>query len=161
MVAEVRGHAVGAGAGLALFCDTIVMGESASIGFVFPKIGLVPDFAIAHTLPKRIGHARARQALLYARAYKGAEALAIGLADDVVPDEQLKARAMERAAELAEFSTHACALTKRMLTLSDDAGAVFDFEATAQPLCFASDDFRDGLAAFREKRKPRFDRDID
>ena len=161
MVAEVRGHAVGAGAGLALFCDTIVMGESASIGFVFPKVGLVPDFAIAHTLPQRIGRAHARQALLYARTFKGAEALAIGLADDVVPDEQLKAKATARAAELAEFSSQASALTKRMLTLSDDAGAVLAFEATAQPLCFASDDFLEGLAAFREKRKPHFDPDID
>lgn len=159
MVAEVRGHAVGAGAGLALFCDTIVMGESASIGFVFPKVGLAPDFAIAHTLPQRIGLARARQALLYARSYKGPEALAIGLADDVVADDQITARALARAAELASFSSLSSGLTKRMLTLSDDPVAVLDFEATAQPLCFASDAFREGLAAFREKRKPRFDPD--
>lgn len=161
MVAEVRGHAVGAGAGLALFCDTILMGESASIGFPFPKVGLAPDFAIAHTLPQRIGIARARQALLYARSYKGPEALAIGLADEVVADAALEAKALERARELAEFSSHTTALTKRMLTLGDDPEAVLDFEATAQPLCFASEDFREGLAAFREKRKPRFDPDID
>lgn len=160
MVAEVRGHAVGAGAGLALFCDTIVMGEGASIGFPFPKVGLVPDFAIAYTLPRRIGHARARQALLYARSFKAAEALAVGLADDVVPDDRLEAMALARAAELAEFPSHATALAKRMMTLCDDPQAVLDFEATAQPLCFASDDFREGLAAFREKRKPRFDPDI-
>lgn len=161
MVAEVCGFAVGAGAGLALFCDTIVMGDGATIGFPFPKVGLAPDFAIAHTLPQRIGHARARQALLYARFFKAPDALAVGLADDVVPDEQLTAKALERAGELAEFPSHAAALTKRMLTLSEDAQAVLDFEATAQPLCFASDDFREGLAAFREKRKPRFDSDIE
>jgi len=157
MIAEVRGHAVGAGAGLALFCDTIVMGEGASIGFPFPKVGLAPDFLIAHTLPKRIGMAKARQALLYARAYRGAEALAIGLADDVVPDADVASRAMERARELAELPSHAAALTKRMLTLSDDPSALLDFEAMAQSLCFASDDFQEGLSAFREKRKPNFD----
>ena len=157
MIAEIRGHAVGAGAGLALFCDTIVMGEGASIGFPFLKVGLAPDFLIAHTLPQRIGMAKARQALLYARSYKGADALAIGLADDVVPDADVAARAMERARELAEFPSHPAALTKRMLTLANDPAAVLDFEAMAQPLCFSSDDFQEGLSAFREKRKPNFD----
>jgi len=161
MIAEIRGHAVGAGAGLALFCDTIVMGEGASIGFPFPKVGLAPDFLIAHTLPQRIGLAKARQALLYARAFRGAEALAIGLADEVVPDADVAAKAMERARELAELPSHSAALTKRMLTFSDDPAAVLDFEAMAQPLCFASDDFREGLAAFREKRKPNFDPDVE
>lgn len=157
MIAEVRGHAVGAGAGLVLFCDTIVMGEGASIGFPFPRVGLAPDFAIAYTLPKRIGLAKARQALLYARNYKGPDALAIGLADEVVADDQVAALAMERARELAALPSHSAALTKRMLEHADDAAAVLDFEAMAQPLCFASDDFQEGLAAFREKRKPNFD----
>ncbi len=157
MIAEVRGHAVGAGAGLALLCDTIVMGETASIGFPFPRVGLAPDFAIAYTLPKRIGFAKARQALLYARNFKGPEALAIDLADDVVPDERVSEVALERAREMAALPSHSAALTKRMLVHCDNAEAVLDFEATAQPLCFASDDFQEGLAAFREKRKPHFD----
>ncbi|WP_112664421.1 enoyl-CoA hydratase/isomerase family protein [Microvirga flavescens] len=156
LIAEVRGHAVGAGAGLALACDTIVMGENASMGFPFPRIGLTPDFAIAYTLPQRIGFAKARQALLYARNFKGADALAIGLADDVVPDEAVAAKAMERAREIAALPSFATALTKRMMERSDDPAAVLDFEAMAQPLCFASDDFREGLSAFREKRKPNF-----
>jgi 2-(1,2-epoxy-1,2-dihydrophenyl)acetyl-CoA isomerase len=160
MIAEVRGYAMGAGAGLALLCDTIVMGEEATIGFPFPKVGLAPDFAIAHTLPRRIGFSRTRQALLYARSFKGPEALAIGLADDVVADADVQAKAMERAMELAALPSHALALTKRMLERSDDAQAVLDFEATAQALCFATDDFREGVAAFREKRKPDFDKDV-
>jgi len=159
MVAEIRGYAMGAGAGLALFCDTIVMGEDATIGFPFPKVGLAPDFAIAHTLPRRIGFARARQALLYARSFKGPEALALGLADDVVPAVEVQATAMARAMELAALPSHAAAMTKRMMERSDDAQAVLDFEATAQALCFGTDDFREGVAAFREKRKPDFDRD--
>jgi len=160
MLAEVRGYAMGAGAGLALLCDTIVLGETGCIGFPFPRVGLAPDFAIAHTLPQRIGLARARQALLYARNFKAPEALAIGLADDVAADEGLAARAMERAEAMAVFPMHAAALTKRMLQQWNDPMAVLDFEAMAQPLCFASDDFQEGLAAFREKRPPSFDSDV-
>lgn len=159
MIAEVGGYAMGAGAGLALLCDTIVMGENATVGFPFPKVGLAPDFVVAHTLPRRIGFARARQALLYARSFKGSDALAIGLADDVVADGEVRAKAMERAMELAALPSHAAALTKRMLERADDAQAVLDFEAMAQALCFASDDFREGVAAFREKRRPDFDKD--
>lgn len=157
MIAEVRGYAMGAGAGLALMCDTIVLGENATLGFPFPKVGLAADFAIAHTLPQRIGMAKARQALLYARNFKGADALDIGLADVMAADDEVEATAMERARELAALPSHAAALTKRMLRYGNDAEAVLDFEATAQPLCFASDDFREGVAAFKEKRKPLFD----
>lgn len=157
MIAELRGYAVGAGAGLVLTCDTIVMGEGATLGFNFFRVGLVPDFAIAHTMTRRIGHARTRQALLYGRSFKGAKAADIGLADEVVPDAELQARAMARAEELAAQPSLALGLTKRMLTHADDAGAVLEFEAMAQPMCFASADFTEGLTAFREKRKPHFD----
>lgn len=157
MIAEIRGNAVGAGAGLALFCDTIVMGESANIGFPFPRVGLAPDFAIAYTLAQRIGVARARQALLYARNFKGSLALESGLADVVVADDEVAAKAMELAQELASFPSHSAALTKRMMERAADPMAVLDFEAMAQPLCFASDDFQEGLVAFKEKRKPFFD----
>jgi 2-(1,2-epoxy-1,2-dihydrophenyl)acetyl-CoA isomerase len=157
MIAELRGHAVGAGAGLALMCDTIVMAETASLGFPFLRVGLTPDFGIAYTLPQRIGFAKARQALLYARSFKGPEALAIGLADDLAPEEGVAALAMERARELAALPSHALALARRMMERSADPAGVLDFELMAQPLCFAGKDFPEGLAAFREKRKPRFD----
>lgn len=161
MIAEVKGHAVGAGAGLALLCDTVVMGEGASIGFPFPRVGLAPDFGIAYTLAGRIGPSRARQALLYARSYRGPEALALGLADELAPDADVPARAMALAEEIAAFPALAMQLTKRMLEEARDVESVLAFEAAAQPLCFASPDFREGLAAFREKRKPAFDSDAE
>ena len=157
LIAEVEGHAFGAGAGLALACDTIVMGQGAALGFGFFRVGLVPDFAIAHTLPRRIGFGRAREALMYGRSVSGEEAAAIGLADDVVPDGGAAEAAMARAERLARQPSLAMGLTKRMLERHESAEAVMDFEAAAQPLCFASPDFAEGLAAFREKRGPRFD----
>lgn len=157
MIAEVGGYAMGAGAGLALLCDTVVMGEGAALGFPFPKVGLAPDFAIAHTLSQRIGGARAKQALLYARTYKAGDAVALGLADDVVADDRLAEKAMERAMELAALPSHALALTKRMMEHAADPQSALEFEVMAQALCFASDDFREGVAAFREKRRPDFD----
>jgi 2-(1,2-epoxy-1,2-dihydrophenyl)acetyl-CoA isomerase len=157
MIAEVQGYAMGAGAGLALTCDTIVMGETATMGFPFPRIGLTPDFAIAYTLPRRVGFGHAKQALLYGRNFTGAQAHAIGLADDVVADADVTAKAMERAHELAALPSHALGLTKRMLERCDDAGAVLDIESMAQALCFTTDDLREGVTAFRERRKPHFD----
>ncbi|MHB2167972.1 enoyl-CoA hydratase/isomerase family protein [Alsobacter sp. R-9] len=160
MIAEVRGYAMGAGAGLAIACDTVVAGEGAVIGFPFPKVGLAPDFALGYTLPRRVGPARARQMLLFARNVPAPEALASGLVDEVVPDERVPARAMELAEELAALPSLALQLTKRMLEHAGNPEAVLDCEAQGQPLCFASDDFREGLAAFREKRKPSFDPDV-
>jgi 2-(1,2-epoxy-1,2-dihydrophenyl)acetyl-CoA isomerase len=161
LIAEVRGHAVGAGAGLALVCDTVVMAETARFGFPFARVGLVPDFALAYTLSHRMGPARARQALLYARSFDGKEALAAGIADDLVADGNLAGKALERARELAALPSQALALTKAMLAhAAADASQVLEFETMAQPICFSSEDFREGLAAFREKRKPIFDRSI-
>jgi 2-(1,2-epoxy-1,2-dihydrophenyl)acetyl-CoA isomerase len=157
MIAEVQGYAMGAGAGLALMCDTIVLGETATIGFPFPRVGLVPDFAIAYTLPRRVGFGPAKQALLYGRNFKGVEARAIGLADEVVADADVGAKAMARAHEIAALPSHALTLTKRMLERCGDAGAVLDIESMAQALCFTTDDLHEGVAAFRAKRKPHFD----
>ena len=160
MIAEVGGYAMGAGAGLALMCDTVVMGENAALGFPFPKVRPRAGFRdCLHAVPAgRIGGlARAKQALLYARTYKGADAMALGLADDVVADDLIAKKAMERAMELAALPSHALALTKRMMEQSADPHSVLEFEVMAQALCFATNDFREGVAAFREKRKPDFD----
>jgi len=157
LIAAVKGYAMGAGAGLALACDTIVIGKAATMGFPFPKVGLVPDFAIAYTLARRIGVGRAKQALLYARNYRGEDAVAAGMADELVDDDRVDERALELARALLALPSHALALTKRMLDLP--AGSFEDAleaEAMAQALCFASDDFKEGVAAFLEKRKPEF-----
>ena len=89
LVAAVEGYAMGAGAGMALWCDTIVAGENAQVGFPFFRIGLVPDYAITYTLPRRVGEGRARRILLNAMRLKAPDALAEGLVDEVVPDDRV------------------------------------------------------------------------
>jgi len=157
IVAGVEGWAVGAGAGIALWADTIVLGENATIGIPFFKLGLVPDYAIFHTLPRRVGLAKARQILLYGRNYKGGAALAMGLADEIVPDADVATVALERARELAAQPRHAMSLTKRQLALwPTSLGPALEMENMAQSLGFQTEDFTEGRTAFLEKRKPKF-----
>ncbi len=157
LIAAVEGFAVGAGAGLALLCDTIVLAKSGAIGFPFFRVGLTPDYGILHTLPRRVGAARARQILLYARMLKGQEAVNDGLADELVPDGEAEIWALERAQELAAMPPHSFALTKRHLALQPQTlEAALEMEAMAQSLAFVGPEFEEGRAAFREKRKPKF-----
>jgi 2-(1,2-epoxy-1,2-dihydrophenyl)acetyl-CoA isomerase len=157
IIAAVSGFAVGAGAGLALLADTIVMGEGATIGFPFFRVGLVPDYGILHTLPRRVGAARARQILLYARMMKGSEAFEAGLADEMVADDAVEDRAVALAQELAKMPPHAFGIAKRQLGLFPvSLDSALEMEAMAQASSFATSEFAEGRAAFGEKRKPDF-----
>jgi enoyl-CoA hydratase/carnithine racemase len=157
VVASVEGFAVGAGCGLALMADTIVLGEGAVMGIPFFKLGLVPDYAIFHLLPRRMGQAQARQVLLYGRNYKGREALEIGLCDVVAPDAQVADKAVELAQELASQPRNAFALTKMQLALYPQSlDAALEMENMAQSLSFHTADHAEGKAAFLQKRKPKF-----
>jgi enoyl-CoA hydratase/carnithine racemase len=157
VVAAVEGFAVGAGCGFALMADTIVLGEGAVMGIPFFKIGLVPDYAILHLLPRRLGQAQSRQVLLYGRNYKGREALDIGLCDVVTPDAKVSERAIELAQELATQPQNAFALTKMQLALYPQSlDASLEMENMAQSLSFQTADHTEGKTAFLEKRKPKF-----
>lgn len=157
IVAAVEGYAMGAGAGVALCADTIVVGKGATIGFPFLKVGLMSDYGVAYSLACRIGIARARDALLYARNFRGEEAVAIGLADVLVEDSEVQSTALERATALAEMPPSALGLMKRQFALLP-AGldAALELEALGQPGCLVGEEFREGVAAFREKRRPKF-----
>ena len=157
VVAAVEGFAVGAGAGLALLADSVVAAEGATIGFPFFRVGLVPDFALLHTLPRRVGAAKARDLLLFARMVTAKDAVAIGLADHLAPKGEAVARAMEAACELAAMPPHAFGLAKRQLALAPlSFEAALEAEALAQSLSFLSAESAEGRAAFREKRAPKF-----
>lgn len=155
IVAAVEGWAVGAGAGLAAAGDTVVAGRSARFGFPFVRLGLVPDYGLALTLPLRVGAARARQILLYGRVVPADEALAAGLADEVVDDDAVIGVAVERAGELAALAPFAMAGAKQLLA-SASLERTLETEAALQALCFLTEESAEGRAAFREKRPPRF-----
>jgi 2-(1,2-epoxy-1,2-dihydrophenyl)acetyl-CoA isomerase len=157
IVAGVEGFAVGAGAGIALLCDSIVLAKSGALGFPFFRIGLTPDYGILFTLARRVGQAKARQILLYAEMRKGQDAVDIGLADELVSDGQAEARAIERAQAMAAMPPHAFALTKRHLAMEPQSlEEALEMETMSQSLAFVGSELEEGRAAFLEKRKPEF-----
>jgi 2-(1,2-epoxy-1,2-dihydrophenyl)acetyl-CoA isomerase len=157
VIAAIEGFAVGAGAGIALLADSIVLAEGGSIGFPFFRVGLTPDYGILFTLPRRVGAAKARQILLAAKTIEGREAVDIGLADELVPDGGAEARGVALARELAGMPPHAFALTKRHLAMEPQTlEAALEMEAMSQSLAFVGSELTEGRAAFAEKRKPKF-----
>jgi 2-(1,2-epoxy-1,2-dihydrophenyl)acetyl-CoA isomerase len=157
VLAAIEGHAAGAGASIALLADVIVMGRSAHISIPFFKVGLIPDWGMLHTLPRRIGAARARQAILQARSYDAEEALDIGLVDRVVDDDEVPAAAVEQALTLATLPPHAFAILKQQLAVMPaPLDTALEMEALAQSICITGEEFAEGAAAFKAKRKPVF-----
>ena len=157
LVAAISGACYGAGAGVALLCDTIVIGRSTEIGFPFLRTGLVPDFGISYTLKRRIGERAARQLLLYAKVVSAPEAIALGLADESVEDSEVIPRAIELANRLADMPAEALGLVKEMLRADPTSlEAALREEAMTQSHCLGSNDMREGVAAFLEKRSPIF-----
>jgi enoyl-CoA hydratase/carnithine racemase len=157
VIAAVNGAAHGAGLSIAAACDFVVAGERARFGAVFLQVGLTGDFGLLWTLPRRIGLAQAKRMLFASRVAHAQEALALGLADEVAPDDTLLDQALALAQSFTAAPPVAVALTKGLL--AHDAGsleATMAQELEAQTLLFSTNDFVEGVAAFRERRAPRF-----
>lgn len=158
VVAAVNGVAAGAGANIAFACDFVLAAEHASFVQAFSKIGLVPDSGGTWVLPRLVGPARATAMFLLGDKVTAAEALSLGLIYRVVPGDALMVEAQALAARLALMPTRALGLTKRLLNASatNDLAAQLELEAQLQAEAGASEDFREGVGAFLEKRKPAF-----
>jgi 2-(1,2-epoxy-1,2-dihydrophenyl)acetyl-CoA isomerase len=158
VVVAVNGIAAGAGMSLAMAGDILVAGESASFAQSFSRVGLVPDAGSSWLLPRAIGEMRARALALLGKRISSAYAQRCGLVWEVVPDEHLRSTALALARELAAMPTQALAGIKRLYegTLSRDLGSQMALEAELQTGAAQSSDFREGVAAFLEKRKPVF-----
>jgi 2-(1,2-epoxy-1,2-dihydrophenyl)acetyl-CoA isomerase len=158
VIAAVNGVAAGAGASLAFACDLRIAAEEARFILAFGRIGLVPDSGATWFLPRIVGPARAAELALLGEAVDAQEALRIGLVSRVVPGDRLMAETRALADRLAEGAPLALSLTKEALqrSLSIDLDQALEGEAKLQGIAGASADHAEGLAAFREKRAPRF-----
>ena len=157
-IAMVDGFAVGAGCNLALACDLVVAADRARLGEVFARIGLVPDAGGTYLLPRRVGLARAKELVFTAEIVDAAEAERIGLVNRVVPATELLPRTLALARRIADGPPRALALAKALLdrSLDLDLETSLAWEAMAQGTMIDSEDHREGLAAFLERRAPRF-----
>ncbi len=158
VVAAVNGAAAGIGLSLALACDLVLAADSAYFLLAFVNIGLVPDGGSSLLVPSRIGFARAAELAMLGERLPAAKACHWGLINQVWPDDELAAGADELVSKLADGPTGSYAGTKRQLNkwLYEHIDAQLEFEARIQQEMAESDDFAEGVAAFTEKRKPRF-----
>lgn len=157
VVSAMEGVAAGAVVGLALLGDHIVGGPGTRALFPFLGLGLVPDWGQLLTLPRRVGIAHARRILTSGQTVQGEEALRIGLIDELVPDAQVMDAAIRKASELAHLPQDAFSRMKQRLNhVSGSLAEELAREESDQTVCLLSDDFEEGYAAFREKRKPDF-----
>lgn len=157
-IAAVNGFAAGIGVGFALACDLVVMGESAFIQVPFNRIGLVPDGGVCWQLVERVGHRRALELSLEAERVPAARCVALGLANRVVPDDQVLPAALEWAERIAQAAPIAVRETKRVMrrAATSTLKQTISDEAQAQSKCIGSADFMEGVTAFLQKRPARF-----
>jgi 2-(1,2-epoxy-1,2-dihydrophenyl)acetyl-CoA isomerase len=157
-IAMVDGYAVGAGTNLALCCDLVVASERARFGELFNKIGLVPDGGGTWLLSRLVGLARAKELIFTGEIFDAAEALRIGLVNRVVPAAELDRATRALAEKIVAGPPMAQRLAKHMVNraATTDLAAALDLEAYSQGLASASDDHQEGIAAFFDKRTPKF-----
>jgi 2-(1,2-epoxy-1,2-dihydrophenyl)acetyl-CoA isomerase len=159
VVAAINGAAVGAGLSIALACDLRYMADDAVLMLAFSNIGLVPDCGGTTLLLRAVGHARAFELAATGRRVQAGEALALGLVQRVLPRDEVLPAAQGLAAELAARPTLALAWTKRLLRAAEQStlADVMELEAQLQASAVATHDHAEGVAAFLEKREPRFE----
>lgn len=157
-IAAVNGVAAGAGMSLALACDLVYAADDARFILAFGRIGLVPDSGLTRTLVRGLGRHRAAALIFSGEPLGAAEAQAAGLVNGIVPADQLAATAHAAAATLAAAPTRAIALAKRAINHAEDAllSESLAMEAALQELAGRTEDHAEGVAAFGEKREPRF-----
>jgi 2-(1,2-epoxy-1,2-dihydrophenyl)acetyl-CoA isomerase len=158
VIASVNGAAAGAGMSIACACDLRIAADSASFIPAFINIGLIPDSGGSYFVTRILGAARAFEWLASGKKLTAAEAHAWGLVSEVVESDALPGRAAELAAQLADMPTRGIGMTKRLLDNAADATLEeqLEREAQLQTAATQTEDFREGVAAFLEKRPPHF-----
>lgn len=158
VIAGVNGVAAGAGVSLALACDLVFAADDARFIQAFVKIGLVPDSGSTRTLVRTLGRHRAARLIFSGDPLSAAEAVELGLVNSVVPAAELAATVQREAQRLAAAPTRAIAYAKRLINTVEDASLEDSLaaEAAYQELAGRTQDHGEGVAAFADKREPRF-----
>jgi 2-(1,2-epoxy-1,2-dihydrophenyl)acetyl-CoA isomerase len=157
-LAVVDGVAVGVGLGLALACDLILASDRARFSEIFARRGLALDGGNSWLLPRRVGLQKAKELAFFADMIDAKEAESIGLVNKVVPAGELDAVAEEWGRRLATGPTLALGLSKRLLDASSSVTLpqALEDEARCQHITYSSQDMREGIAAYAQRREPRF-----
>lgn len=158
VIAAVQGMALGGGCEFAMHADIIVAGESAKFGQPEVKVGIMPGGGATQRLTRAVGKFRAMKMMLTGEPITAAEALSMGLASEVVPDGKVLERALEIAGQIAALSPLAVQQTKEAVLLGEDGSldAGLTLERKMFDLLFDTEDQKEGMKAFIEKRKPEF-----
>ena len=158
VIAAVNGAAAGAGLSIACACDIRIASDAATFVPAFINIGLVPDSGGTYFIARLLGPARAFEWMSSGRRLTAAEALAWGLVSEVIEADSLGARVGDLAAQLAAMPTRGIGMTKRLFDRAGESTLEeqLELEAQLQSAATRTDDFREGVAAFLEKREPRF-----
>lgn len=158
VVCRLNGVAAGAGCSLALACDIIIASEEATMIEIFINIGLVPDSGSSYFLPRLVGMAKAFELCARGTRVRALEAVEMGLINKAVPADQLDAAVVEYTSYFAQAPTKAIGLIKKMLNKSASASLeeMLEYEAYCQEIAGNTNDYREGVNAFLEKRKADF-----
>jgi 2-(1,2-epoxy-1,2-dihydrophenyl)acetyl-CoA isomerase len=157
-IAGVNGAAAGGGMGIALACDIRIGATTARFGQTFAKRGLHPDWGGTYYLPRIVGMARACELIWSGRIIDAEEARALGIISELVEQDELTSACQTMARSFAEGPPLAIALSKRALYRNQEASLreALEFETYAQNICSRTDDAKEGINAFLEKRTPEF-----
>jgi 2-(1,2-epoxy-1,2-dihydrophenyl)acetyl-CoA isomerase len=158
IVCRLNGVAAGAGCSLALACDVIVAAEEATLIEVFINIGLVPDSGSSYFLPRTVGMNKAFELCSMGNRVKATEAVAIGLINKAVPANELDNGVKFYTDYFANAPTKSIGLIKKMLnkSVTSSLEEMLEYEAYCQEIAGTSADYKEGVTAFLEKRKPDF-----
>jgi 2-oxoglutaroyl-CoA hydrolase len=158
VVAKIRGHCLGVGLELALACDLRICSEDAQLGFPEIGLGMIPGSGGTQRLARLIGVSRTKDVIMRRRRLTGHDAVALGLASEVVPAEELDSATDRIVDELLELSPLALAVCKRVIDLAYEAPlhAGLQIEGFAYGMLRSTHDFKEGVEAFAGKRPPKF-----
>jgi len=158
VISAVQGYALGNGCDIAIASDFIIAADNARFAMSYANLGLIPDLGGTFRLPRLVGLTMARELIYTGKQIRAAKALEIGMVNKVVAKDLLMEESMKLATDLAKRAPMALAMAKTAIHrgVGSDLDTVCDFEASMQTICFKSNDLKEAISAFMEKREPVF-----